>query len=122
MISMKRKRIWPTPRTHKMKKFDVRHIKLTRKEQAIENAMARGEHVSVSGKECKAIAQAITHWRKAQSKAEYSRLAKKLDALKRRATRKTYATTDAVRWHLDRLATSTGALDWRGVDTRQGGR
>jgi hypothetical protein len=34
---------------------------------------------------------------------EYAQLAKKLDALKRRGTRKTYATTDAVRRHLDRL-------------------
>ncbi len=37
------------------------------------------------------------------SGGEYVRLAKKLDALKRRTTRKTYATTDAVRRHLDRL-------------------
>lgn len=37
---------------------------------------------------------------------EYARLAKKLDALKRRGTRKTYATTEAVRRHLDRLARS----------------
>ena len=39
------------------------------------------------------------------SSAEYARLAKKLDALKRRSgTRKTYTSTDAVRRHLDRLA------------------
>ena len=38
------------------------------------------------------------------SGGEYARLAKKLDAMKRRGTRKTYATTDAVRRHLDRLA------------------
>ena len=34
---------------------------------------------------------------------EYARLAKKLDALKRRSARKAYTTTDAVRRHLDRL-------------------
>jgi AbrB family looped-hinge helix DNA binding protein len=38
------------------------------------------------------------------SSEEYARLAKKLDALKRRGTRKAYATTDAARRHLDRLA------------------
>lgn len=38
------------------------------------------------------------------SSAEYVRLAKKLDTLKRRGARNTYATTDAVRRHLDRLA------------------
>ena len=38
------------------------------------------------------------------SGGEYARLAKKLDSLKRRSTRKAYATTDAVRRHLDRLA------------------
>ena len=37
------------------------------------------------------------------SGAEYARLAKKLDALKRRNTRKAYATTDDTRRHLDRL-------------------
>ena len=37
------------------------------------------------------------------SSGEYVRLAKKLDALKRRTVRKSYATTDAVRRHLDRL-------------------
>ncbi len=37
------------------------------------------------------------------SDAEYAHLAKKLDALKRRTARKTYATTDGVRRHLDRL-------------------
>ena len=37
------------------------------------------------------------------SSREYARLAKKLDALKRRTVRRTYATTDAVRRHLDRL-------------------
>jgi AbrB family looped-hinge helix DNA binding protein len=38
------------------------------------------------------------------SGAEYARLAKKLDALKRRGARKAYATTEGVRQHLDRLA------------------
>jgi AbrB family looped-hinge helix DNA binding protein len=37
------------------------------------------------------------------SEEEYARLAKKLDALKRRGGRKAYATTDAARRHLDRL-------------------
>ena len=55
MTSMKRKRIWPTRRTHKL------------------------------SEEC-------------------AQLAKKLDALKRRGTRKTYKTTNSVRRHLDRLA------------------
>ena len=40
------------------------------------------------------------------SSGEYARLAKKLDVLKRRGGRKTYATTAAVRRHLDRLARS----------------
>lgn len=35
---------------------------------------------------------------------EHAQLAKKLDALTRRSTRKTYKTTDAARQHLDRLA------------------
>ncbi len=38
------------------------------------------------------------------SDAEYAKLAKKLDALKRRTKGETYTTTDAVRRHLDRLA------------------
>ena len=37
------------------------------------------------------------------SGAEYARLAKKLDALKRRTKHKAYPTTDAARKHLDRL-------------------
>lgn len=38
---------------------------------------------------------------------ESVRLAKKLDALKRRVRRKTYSTTNAARRHLDRLARRT---------------
>ena len=38
------------------------------------------------------------------SDAEYARLAKKLDAFKRRGARTVYKTTDDVRRHLDRLA------------------
>lgn len=38
------------------------------------------------------------------SGGEYTRLAKKLDALKRRGGRKAYTTTEGVRRHLDRLA------------------
>ena len=37
------------------------------------------------------------------SQADYDKLARKLDALKRRAKGKTYATTEEARRHLDRL-------------------
>ena len=43
-------------------------------------------------------------WAHLREDMEYIRLAKKLDGLKRCSTRKTYATTDAARRHLDRLA------------------
>lgn len=42
----------------------MRRIKLTREEQAIEDAVSRGEYVSVSKEKFKEIAQALAHRRK----------------------------------------------------------
>ncbi len=61
---MKRKSISRTPRTHKMKKFDIRRIKLTREERAIENALLRGEYVPGTRKEFREISQALARRRK----------------------------------------------------------
>ena len=64
----------------------MRRIKLSRGEQAIENALVRGEYVSVGKSELEEIAQALAH-RKKDTVLNIRINSRDLQALKTRARR-----------------------------------